>query len=193
MTPRSKTYKRKIRRRGTRRSAKELFLYQIKPYTESQFKQISKICNSIPRSELVSDEKAVGRLMHVFEDTRHPIYNLIYNPKFLEAMRVKLNNPGIVPCMSIPIEYRVYNSGSYMDWHRDTQMLSDQNQYECVLTLTNTSDSLTMIDYGTHKEKIRSVPNSLIVVRANGIRHAVSKTTKGERTIVKFTFMTAPV
>ena len=130
------------------------------------------------------DEKAIGRLMYTFP-TNDPIYSLVYNPDFIQKMRQLTKNPNLVPALEVPIEYRKYLVGSSMDWHRDTQMLPDQNQYECVITLTNTSDSVTLFEKLDSIENISSDPNSIVIVRANGIRHKVTETTRGERTILK--------
>jgi hypothetical protein len=65
-------------------------------------------------------------------------------------------------------------------------MLKDQLQYECVITLTNTSDSLTLFDKILYNDEIYTKPNSILIVRARGIRHMVTKTIKGSRTILKF-------
>ena len=73
-----------------------------------------------------------------------------------------------------------------MKWHRDTKMLKNQLQYECVITLTNTSDSLTLLDKILYNDKISTEPNSILIVRARGSRHMVTKTINGNRTILKF-------
>ena len=188
----AKTRKRHWKNVGTQIEivSNSLFVYYPHAYTDNVFQQISQICQRIPRNKMVLDKKASGRKMHVFSDIGHPIYKLIYNPSFLQKIRIELKNPRAVPCFSIPIEFRVYNEGAYMNWHRDTKMIREQDQYECVLTLTNSSDSVTMVDYGVYKRSISSVPNSVMVVQAHGVRHAVTKTMMGERTIVKFTLVT---
>jgi hypothetical protein len=88
--------------------------------------------------------------------------------------------------LTIPIEYRKYPIGcGGMGWHSDVAILG--NQYECVYTVTNTSDSQTIRrDWFGHQEAIWAEPNSLIAVRANGVSHGVTPVTQGERTIVKF-------
>lgn len=88
----------------------------------------------------------------------------------------------------VPIEYRKYPPGSQgMKWHHDVQLIG--RQYECVYTLTNTSDSQTKWrDLIGKEHAIWAEPNSLIVVQAGGVEHAVTPVTSGERTIVKFIF-----
>lgn len=92
---------------------------------------------------------------------------------------------------AIPVEYRQYPIGSQgMVWHRDTCLVG--RQYECVYTVTNTSDSLTLYkDMFGRIHSVRTEPNSLIVVQAGGAEHAVTPVTIGERSIVKFACLKA--
>jgi len=80
------------------------------------------------------------------------------------------------------IEYRKYQPGSFMDWHQDI-ILSNPPQWECVFTINNNSDSITEFEDG---KKIQSKNNSLIMVKAGGLIHRVTMTTKGERYFLKF-------
>jgi hypothetical protein len=135
------------------------------------------------------DDKASKRLMYQFkkDDPKTKlIEKLLYNKEFIEKVRKLIGNDKLVPYLKIPIEYRKYKNGSYMKWHRDTKMIKDQLQYECVITLTNTSDSLTLLDKILYLDKISTEPNSILIVRARGIRHMVTKTIEGSRTILKF-------
>lgn len=82
-----------------------------------------------------------------------------------------------------PIEYRRYFKGSKgMDWHRDTKLFEHDNYYEAVLTIDNESDSL--FEYGDKSMWVP--PNTLVLVRPEGIMHRVTDLTKGYRTILKF-------
>jgi hypothetical protein len=89
----------------------------------------------------------------------------------------------------LPIEYRKYPIGSSgMDWHRDTPLIG--KQYECVYTVTNTSDSFTLYkDWLGRVHSKWTEPGSLVIVRAGGVLHSVTPVHKGERTIVKFVFI----
>jgi hypothetical protein len=140
---------------------------------------------------MVIDYKATNRLMYQFDNNNKNtqlLQSFIFNNNFIQKVRNLTNNYKLVPCLKIPIEYRKYTKGSYMKWHSDAKILSDQLQYECVITLTNTSNSFTLFDKILYIDKIYTEPNSLIVVRANGISHMVTETTTGERTILKFVF-----
>jgi hypothetical protein len=90
--------------------------------------------------------------------------------------------------ITVPIEYRKYKvGGGGMKWHRDMSLIGQQ--YECVYTLTNTSDSYTVSrDWLGNQYPVWAEPNSLIVVRAKGVMHGVTPVTTGERSIVKFVF-----
>jgi hypothetical protein len=162
-------------------------VYKENIYNKAKFDAILNYVNRIKDSDMVHDPKATGRAMYVIENSE-PIISVICDEALVRQVRKIVGNKNLKPCLDIPIEYRKYVIGSYMDWHKDTQMLPDQLQYECVITLTNTSDSLTLLEYDTGIKKLITKPNSLLLVRANGINHKVTPLTKGERTILKIVF-----
>lgn len=85
----------------------------------------------------------------------------------------------------LPVEMRLYPPGSSMPFHRDMLLFSTP-QLELILTLENTSDSTTCwnaLDGTPHRMRTR--PNSLIAVMAGGAPHCVSRSTRGERLILK--------
>ena len=89
----------------------------------------------------------------------------------------------------IPIEYRDGSLG--MKWHVDTPLIG--RQIECVYTVENTSDSVTLYkDFFGRTHRQWTEPGSLVVVRAGGVEHAVTAATTGRRTIVKFVFVVDP-
>jgi hypothetical protein len=162
-------------------------IYEKKVFSKTDFNKILSRCESISENELYLDPKASGRLMYEFSNN-DPLHKLLYNKTFINKIRRITGNPKLTPCLEVPMEFRKYSKGSYMNWHRDVQMLPDQLQYECVITLTNTSDSKTVFKQPNHTKKLSSEPNSVIIVRANGIPHMVTKTNNGERTILKLVF-----
>ena len=84
---------------------------------------------------------------------------------------------------SFPIEYRKYSKGSKgMQMHKDMNLFDNNNYYEAVLTIENTSDSLFKYD----KKEIFVPPNTLVLVKPNTVIHGVYPITKGYRTILKF-------
>ena len=166
-------------------------IYEKNILSKRIFDKILLLCNEIGTEQMELDDKASKRLMYQFkkDDPKTKlIEKLLYNKEFIKKVRKLIGNDKLVPYLKIPIEYRKYQKGGYMKWHRDTKMLKDQLQYECVITLTNTSDSLTLLDKVLYWDKISTEPNSILIVRARGIRHMVTKTINGSRTILKFVF-----
>lgn len=170
-----------------KRKSSEFAIYKQNVYRANEFQTLRQFANTISSQDMVNDAKATGRRMYVVPDS-HPVLRTLYNKRFVETVRKLTGNRKLRPCLTIPVEYRTYEVGSYMDWHNDTQMLPDQLQYECVVTLTNTSDSETLLEYPKTIKTLETKPNSLLIVRANGIRHKVTPVQKGERTILKLVF-----
>lgn len=103
--------------------------------------------------------------------------------KYEPMIKQLTHNQAIHLANNFPIEYRKYVPGSFMQKHRDT-LIYKMPQYECVLTLSNTTDSVTNME----DTPIKALPNSLIIVKALGVEHEVTKVTKGERKFLKFIF-----
>ena len=189
MAKKTTTAKRKRRFARTRKARPVNFdkdaIYLENVYDPRSFHHIQTVCDRI--QTMKPDPKAQGRLMHILETT-HPLIPEIFSPTLINTVRRITGNPRLSPCPQVPPEYRIYNPGSFMHWHTDQQMLPDQKQYECVITLRNTSDSKTLLDYPKGIKSLRTKPNSLLVVRAKGIRHSVMPTTKGSRSILKVVF-----
>lgn len=170
-----------------KRKSSEFAIYKQNVYRANEFQQLRQFANAIVPKDMVDDAKATGRRMYVVPDS-DPILRVLYNKRFVATVRTLTGNRKLRPCLTIPVEYRTYEVGSYMDWHNDTQMLPDQLQYECVVTLTNTSDSETQLEYPKTIKTLETKPNSLLIVRANGIRHKVTPVKTGKRTILKLVF-----
>lgn len=111
-----------------------------------------------------------------------PIVKQIIN-KYQNKIRNYTRNSSIYLANNFPIEYRKYVKGSFMAKHRDVQIYK-LPQYECVFTISNTTDSYTQIG----DKLIVSKPNSIIILKAKGVEHEVSKVTQGERKFLKFIF-----
>jgi len=162
-------------------------IYKKNIFSAQTFRHVLSACKNIRDDKMVLDPKATGRLMYEFKST-DPLVSTIFNKPFIQKIRQITGNYNLVPCYEVPIEYRKYKKGSHMDWHRDSQMLDDQLQYECVVTLTNTSDSKSLFKKDERVQSVSSEPNSIIIVQARGIPHKVTKTNSGERTILKLVF-----
>jgi len=163
------------------------YIYEKNAYSNEIFQKIKDICETIRNDEMEVDFPT-KRLIYKFPET-HPIFSIVYNDAFIEKIRRICGNHKLVPCLELPIEYRKYQVGSEFQWHRDTFIVN--NQHECVITLTNSSDSSTIMDNILWHKQISSEPNSLMIVRSRGIRHKVTKCQKGERTILKVAFCTS--
>jgi hypothetical protein len=170
-----------------KRKPSEFAIYKQNVYRANEFLRLQQFANRLSTKDMVDDAKASGRRMYVVPES-HPILHVVYNKRFVDTVRTLTGNRNLRPCWTIPVEYRTYETGSYMDWHNDTQMLPDQLQYECVVTLTNTSDSETLLEYPKTIKTLQTKPNSLLIVRANGIRHKVTPVQTGVRTILKLVF-----
>jgi len=85
------------------------------------------------------------------------------------------------------MELRVYRPGSYMDWHVDEVMYREP-QFEAIFTVENSTDSETQWKEPGNQSLVSrwAEPNSLIVLRAGGPLHQVTRATKGRRVILKF-------
>lgn len=162
-------------------------IYEENIFSPEKFNKIARLCEKIHDRSMTLDPKASGRLMYTLKPS-DPLVKLVNVPDFIKKIRDLTGNQKLVSCPQIPVEYRKYVVGSYMNWHKDTIMLNDQLQYECVITITNTSDSETLMDKGLYTSSIETKPNSLLIVRAQGVMHKVTKLTQGERTIIKLVF-----
>lgn len=158
----------------------EMFLYIPNLLTRHEHHLLYKELSE----QRFSDENnhvAPGRLRtFMVEGTlAHTIFS---SPQILDYLSYIFEIP--LKLCPIPIECRKYPIGGGMKWHRDVNLF--EYQYECVYTVTNTSDSFTMYKdmFGTVHETWTE-PNSLVVVQAGGVLHGVTPVTQGERTIIK--------
>ena len=158
----------------------------------ADFAAVVADCRSL-RSKLKAEAGsiAIGRLGHIIDRKSTP---KAFAALTATAVAERLNSvAGLSAPLGLsdyPIEFRLYRSGSGMDWHQDDQLF-DEPQCEIVLTLENTSDSHTeWIDAAGKLHSTWMAPNSALLVRAGetGARHRVEHLRHGERTIVKMVF-----
>ena len=147
-------------------------LYELKQYDE-RLDASKENYNNVVRYNLVIDNNSPSSL--------NPIATIL--KKYQREIKNLTHNPNIYLANNFPIEYRKYVPGSFMKKHKDT-LIYKIPQYECVLTLSNTTDSVTKMD----DTLIKATPNSLLIVKALGVEHEVTKVTKGERKFLKFIF-----
>lgn len=117
---------------------------------------------------------------HRFVQKRIP--SVLDHPKMVQWFRKVFDDPTLRIEL---IEPRVYPTGSRgMSWHKDVPL---GQKYECVYTVTNTSDSQTLHrDVWGRTHAVWTEPNSLVVLRPDDVWHGVTPVTRGERTIIKF-------
>ena len=132
---------------------------------------------------------AKRRILNVATDSI--LYTIFYGDRFINYLNNKLNMK-LKPSKLLPIDYRIYELGGRMKWHRDV-IISENNkcpQIEIVFTLGNTSDSHTIWkedDTGTI-HKIRTEPNSILITQGNSAYHKVLPVTEGYRSIIKVAY-----
>jgi len=170
-----------------------IIIYYFKPDEEFSYSYIE---NFLTNNNLIQINNELKNYDHKLEDSLED-YNNVYRyntpinsvkirnilESYTSKIRKNTNNKKIYLANNFPIEYRKYVSGSFMNKHRD-HLIYKKPQYECILTLSNSTDSYTILG----DKKIKSKPNSLIIVKARGIEHEVTKVNQGERYFLKFIF-----
>ena len=169
-----------------------MFLYIPRFLNQSDHRHLLDELSRVPLVD-ENNQVAPGRLQTFMspESVTHRVFTSPQLADYFTRVFSKPLEPAALPSsrrMTIPIEYRKYQVGcGGMKWHRDTSLIG--KQYECVYTLSNTSDSMTLTrDWLGNENAVWTEPNSLIVVQAGGVMHGVSPVTIGERSIVKFVF-----
>ena len=119
----------------------------------------------------------------------HVVHRAFMNRKVADRLGALTGESSLLPA-DVPVEFRVYPSGSCMDWHQDVALYVEP-QYELVFTLENSSDSQTQWqDEHGRRRGGWTEPNSVLMVRAEHVVHRVTPVTRGERSIVKFVYTT---
>lgn len=164
-------------------------------YDKNDFEKIENIVYA-KNKHLKYDTRMNQRKTYLFKKQSNKyknLYNLLYNDKFISTTEKYVNYNNIkelrkLHINSFPIEYRKYDKNSAgMDWHKDLPLFDGEPYYECVLTISNNSESyFEYINKKGYKEKIYTKPNMLICVMPNIVPHYVSPTNNGEREILKF-------
>jgi hypothetical protein len=142
--------------------------------------------------ELMEEEDsnlAKRKILNVSTDSI--LYTIFYGDQFINYLNNKLNMK-LKPSKLLPIDYRIYELGGRMRWHRDV-IISENNkcpQIEIVFTLENTSDSHTIWKENDTERihKIKTEPNSILITQGNSAYHKVLPVTKGYRSIIKVAY-----
>jgi hypothetical protein len=140
---------------------------------------------------LVEENTAIANRKTIVIDKNSYLNNIFYGVKFLNYLH-KILGFRVKPSNNLPIEFRIYEKGGKMDWHRDyvDKVVKNCPQIEIVFTLENTSDSKTVwIDDNTNiKHDIITENNSIIITQGNGAYHMVTPVFVGYRSIIKIAY-----
>ena len=170
----------------------KVWLYRgaFTPQTLDLIKQEYKAGESKLVTEFGGITQKLKNRKHFFPDPDGALHRALKHPEFVGRLEKTIGLPegqALELSTAIKPEYRIYPVGGEMKWHRET-VLSRPAQYEVVITLNNSSDSQLLWRYRNRPGDINRADtsaNSVSVVRAGGIEHAVSPVTRGERVIIK--------
>jgi hypothetical protein len=139
--------------------------------------------------DMQDDTMAKRRILNVSHDSI--IYDIFYSDRFINFLNNKLNMK-LKPSKLLPIDYRIYELGGRMKWHRDVVIAENKKcpQIEIVFTLENSSDSQTIWKEEDTDiiHKIRTEPNSILITQGNSAYHKVLPVTTGQRHIIKIAY-----
>lgn len=139
--------------------------------------------------QMQDDQMAKRRILNVSNDSI--LYDIFYGDKFINYLNNKLNIK-LKPSNLLPIDYRIYELGGRMKWHRDVVISENKKcpQIEIVFTIDNTSDSQTIWkeDDTNMIHKISTEANSIIITQGNSAYHKVLPVTTGQRRIIKIAY-----
>ena len=163
-------------------------IYFENVFSPRMLTQIEKECFHLHNRLTKENGVAIGR-----EIVRVPEASLITKTFYNQDVMHRLGRMIGTRCISRspqPIEYRLYNIGSSMPWHRDDVITNMCPQIEIVFTVLNTSDSLTeWLDETTNTtQQVKSKSNSMIITQGKGAIHRVTELTRGQRAIIKIAY-----
>lgn len=154
-------------------------------YSQNDFDRLGTLLKSV---KLKNDLRISSRKTRClqYKDYKE-IYRIIYNKNIFKKVQTLLSGyPPLKQIPDFPAEYRLYSSGSIgMHWHKDSSLFAP-DCLEIILTIENTSDmKFLWKENGVIKSAVPR-PNSLIIVKPGTVLHAVSPSTRGTRTILKY-------
>jgi hypothetical protein len=158
--------------------------------SQEEYNNILEECN-ILKPYLKEDNSKIIKRKTIVIDKNSYLNTIFYGDKFLNYL-YKILGFRVKPSNNLPIEFRMYEKGGKMDWHRDyvDKVVRNCPQIEIVFTLENTSDSKTLwIDDDTNKKhEIITQNNSIIITQGNGAYHMVTPVSIGYRSIIKIAY-----
>jgi len=167
---------------------KVFFFKNVLP--QDEYNNILEECKILQPNLVEQNSNFVSRKTIVVDKSSY-INSIFYGDKFLNYL-YKILGFRVKPSVNLPIEFRIYENGGKMNWHRDyvDNVVRNCPQIEIVFTLENTSDSKTVwIDDDTNKKhEIITEKNSIIITQGNGAFHMVTTVTNGFRSIIKIAY-----
>lgn len=158
--------------------------------SQDEYDNILEECSKL-KPYLVEENSAIANRKTIVVDKNSYINTIFYGNKFLNYL-YKILGFRVKPSVNLPIEFRIYENGGKMNWHRDyvDKVVKNCPQIEIVFTLENTSDSKTLwIDDDTNKKhEIITEKNSIIITQGNGAYHMVTPVSTGYRSIIKIAY-----
>ena len=157
---------------------------------QEEYDNILEECKLL-QPKLVEENTTIANRKTIVVDKNSYINTIFYGAKFLNYL-YKILGFKVKPSVNLPIEFRIYEKGGKMNWHRDyvDKVVKNCPQIEIVFTLENTSDSKTLwIDDDTNKKhEIITEKNSIIITQGNGAYHMVTPVSTGYRSIIKIAY-----
>ena len=167
--------------------------YYMNVLSKDDYNKIYNECDALNpelmEGNMQDDTMAKRRILNVSKDS--VLYDIFYGDEFINYLNNKLNMK-LKPSKLLPIDYRIYELGGRMKWHRDVIIAENKKcpQIEIVFTLDNTSDSRTIWkeDDTGDIHKIRTESNSILITQGNSAYHKVLPVTTGQRRIIKIAY-----
>lgn len=157
-------------------------------YSIEKFNEISNYIKKT-KGAITYDKRVPERKTYMYKNNNNIKFSELTNMLHTNELKYLLENSldKKYKTNNFPIEYRIYDSKSKgMLWHVDKEIF-DGIYYECVLTLSNNSQSLfEYIDMYGKLQKIKTKPNTLVCVTPSSIKHRVTPSISGDREILKF-------
>jgi hypothetical protein len=153
------------------------------------YNECMKLNPELMEEQMEDSTLAKRRILNVSNDS--VLYDIFYGDEFINYLNNKLNMK-LKPSKLLPIDYRIYELGGRMKWHRDVIISENEKcpQIEIVFTLDNTSDSQTIWkeDDTNIIHKISTEANSILITQGNSAYHKVLPVTTGQRRIIKIAY-----
>ena len=152
------------------------------------FAAVRRECRALaPKLKAELNTVAVGRL-GCYLPRGSATAAILSSAEVARALTERLRSPAPLFASDFPMELRTYAKSAHMPWHKDEQ-LYEVPQWEIILTVENTSDSVTQWrDAGGKLHERATDANSVLAVLAEAWDHRVTPARTGSRSIIKFAY-----